>query len=146
MSGGLELDPDPDYGRRTPLGVLVAHDQPEAVAEQLQLSQLHRHLLQPARELERHVVVARHRRTRVLAHVEALVQRDADRDRALDPPLRDLRAIDAERAGAALAYAAAVVAEVELDPVPASSTSAVMRNDLFLMSGTAPSGMRVCPS
>ena len=66
-----------------------------------------------ARELERHIVVQVHRRARVFAHVEGFIQGEAEGHGPVDPPLGDLLAVHADRAGAAFADAAAVILEVE---------------------------------
>src|SRR5262245_59582619 len=81
------------------------------------LLQVDRDLLDFAGELERHVVTEVHRRAVVLAHVEALVEGDADRHRLFDPALRHILAVNEEGRCAALARPAAVISEVHLDRV-----------------------------
>src|SRR5262249_15591463 len=62
-------------------------------------------------------VVLRHRRAGVLADVETLVEREAQRGRPFDAPLGDLLAVHAEHGRGPLPQAAAVVLEVEPDGV-----------------------------
>src|SRR5262245_62098113 len=64
------------------------------------------------REAERRLVGVAHRRARVLARVKRLIGREPAEDRLLDPALRRLLAVHENRAGAALADAAAVVLEL----------------------------------
>src|SRR5260370_435995 len=70
-------------------------------------------------ELERHLcrIILNHGRSGVLAGVHGLVQREAHPDRVLNASLRYLLAVNAERAKAAFAEAAAVVFELECDRV-----------------------------
>src|SRR3990172_9433388 len=60
-----------------------------------------------ARELERHVVVLADRRAGVLADIQRFIDRDAERDGALDPALGDLLVVHRQRGRAAFADAAA---------------------------------------
>src|SRR5262245_20244532 len=81
------------------------------------LLEIDRHLLDLSRELEGHVVGQIDGRASVLSDIEALVERDANRDSLVDPPLGDLLAVDQNAACATLAEASTVVLEVDYDRV-----------------------------
>src|SRR3990172_107410 len=71
--------------------------------------------VEAARELERHVVVLADRRAGVLTDIQRFIDRDAERDGALDPALGDLLVVHRQRGRAAFADAAAVILEVKQD-------------------------------
>src|SRR5213594_4053355 len=81
----------------------------------LHVLQLDRHRSDLAGKLERDLVRFGHRRAFVDTDVGALVGREHATLGALDPPRRNLLAVDEERALAALAEAASVVRELEAD-------------------------------
>src|SRR4030095_5078856 len=79
---------------------------------------LDRQLVERAGEAERHlVVVVVDRAAGVDAHVEGFVDRRYEGDGVRDRLLGDLRAIDAQDAGAALGEAGPVIGEIEDDAV-----------------------------
>src|SRR6266540_5659938 len=98
------------------------------------LAEFDHDFLEVARELEWHLfhIVLNDGRAGVHADIERLIEREAGGDGALNLALRDLLAVHGERAGAALAYAGAVVFEVELDGVLAGS-KLLLRGDTILV-------------
>src|SRR5215813_7288492 len=76
-------------------------------------------LVEGAAELERHlcVVFVDHRRSRVFADVETLVEREPKWLGQLDAALGDLLAVDRKRPLSTLAEASTVVGKVESDDV-----------------------------
>src|SRR5262245_14572899 len=91
-------------------------------------------LLDRPPESKRGLIEVAHRRAGVLAGVERLVRREPAKDRLLDPALRHLLAVHEQRAGAALADAAAVVLELEAEGVLAGR-QLVLAGDLVPLDG-----------
>ncbi len=77
------------------------------------LTQVDNDFLDLAGKLERHVVILAYGRAGVFSDIEGFIDRETNWNCSVDPPLRDLFAVDTNRAGPTSAEAAAIVFKVE---------------------------------
>src|SRR5712671_198787 len=108
-----ELSTQPDFGSDPADFFLI-------FSAKLGICQLNSDLPQGAGELEWDLIVLADWRPRVLANIQRLIRRDAERDGPLDLPLRHLVAIHGQRSGTTFAQAA-FVSEIEHDRMGAGS-------------------------